>query len=165
MSDRTFTIYEQAEELLARINQVYIDADQSLPARQYISAGRNTDAPHDCEQVVVSFEQVYNGPPGAQVQEPSTCSSPRSVVFTVEVVRCQPPATRVDGRSQKMAPPTPSALSAASRVQAADMWLLLDGGLMYAEDMLYLGGLADVTVGPESGLYQGVILSLVVGAN
>lgn len=159
------TVYDQAEELLARINQVYIDNDETLPSRQFISGGRNTDAPHDCEQVVVSFEQVYNGPPGAQVQEPSTCASPRSVVFTVEVVRCQPPATKVDGRSQKMSPPTPSALSAAARVQAIDAWLLLDAGLMYAEDMSYLGGLGDVTVGPESGLYQGVILSLVVGAN
>lgn len=160
MNEHKETVYEAAEALLATVNQIYMDAGESLPTRQYISGGRNTDAPHDCEQVVVSFEQLYNGPPGAQVQEPTGCNSIRSIVFSVEVVRCQPLAKQAS-RSSQAGPPDPEDLNAAAMVQAIDMWLLVDAGLTFAEGDRGIGGLADANIGPESGGMQGVILNLV----
>ena len=167
MREYVDSIIVAAEALLEKINEVYLDADLDpvyfLPNRQYVTGGTNTEIVHECEQVVVAIEQAYSGPPGAQVSDPSGCEGPRSIVLTVEVVRCQPLPTTGRGGASVV---SPERYTAAARTQAIDMYLLMDAGLLFAESdfndrPLGLGGLVTTNIGPESGGYQAVILEVV----
>jgi hypothetical protein len=74
----------------------------------------------DCEQLVVFFQQLYLGPPGAQVGEPQRCHVPRSATLTISLAR-QTPIVSQNGR-----PPAPEKIEVASEVLAIDAWVLMD---------------------------------------
>ena len=158
------SVWVAAKELLNEINATYADAGLLLPTRQYVTAGSNQEIVHDCEQLVVTIVQAYNGLPGAQVQQPTGCEGPRSSVFTVELVRCQPLPQLGRGGTGII---SPQEYEDAAKVQATDMWLLMDAGLKFSQAdfndrYIQPGGLVDTTVGPERGGYQAVILNVVV---
>lgn len=146
-------IYAIMENIVDSIVQVYTDAEESVPDRHVLSVGL---APHDCEQINVSLDQLYIGGPGDQAEQPMRCEAPRTVSFTVQIVRCIPtPVSRA-------ASVTPEAQGLSTQQLATDFWLLLEG-LMAAEAVQFLGALADVTASPPSGAYQAVQSSFVVG--
>lgn len=157
------TIVDVMYRVLDQINATYSGYGVSIPTKQFLDMGGQGETPHDCEQVTVALEQVYNGLPGNPEQVPSQCAGPRSGVFIIEVVRCMPGMqTRSRGATTLM-PPTADALTTVARTQATDAWLLMDAGLLAAQSLNYIGGLADVSFSPESGGYQATVLTLILG--
>lgn len=154
------SVIVHAEGLLETVNQRFLEAGIDLPGRQYINIGALQDAAWDCEQVVVSVEQLYNGLPGEQGQTPTRCELPWTAVSTVSIVRCLPTSTPA-GRSGAPVPPTSDRMTEDAKLRMRDMWLLRMAGASFAEEQNYAGGLADITTAPPQGGYRAVILTLV----
>lgn len=138
--------------VLSSIENVFEQADVPLPDRRYVTFGGTA---HDCEQLTVSFIQMYLGPPGDVAAEPQRCNAPRSALLAIELVRCLPVGPR--GSAPSAAQATEHAIK-----QAVDAWLLVDGAAQQAFDPWGLGILADVTVTEPAGAYQAVVLNLTV---
>lgn len=149
------------EMVLAEVNTTFAEHGVALPEKQFFDVGAN-EAPHDCEQVSVAFQQLYNGIPGNPDQVPTACNAPRTVSFVVEIVRCTPVMER-KLRGGPLMPPTAEDLNASAERQVIDGWLLMDAGLTAAQNFALSGGLADVLVTPETGGYQAVVLNLAIG--
>lgn len=158
---RRETIYDFMEMLLTQINATFDEHGIALPERQFFDTGAN-EAPHDCEQVTIAFQQMYNGLPGVQDQTPTACAGPRTASFVIEVVRCTPVMER-QARGGPLTPPSIEKLNASTKAQVIDAWLLTDAALLAAESFAIAGGLADTLVTPESGGYQAVVLNLAIG--
>lgn len=103
--------------VLERVQNVFQSYNVELPNRRYWTMGMPAI---DCEQVVVYFQQLYLGPPGAQVGEPQRCHVPRSATLTVSIAR-ETPIVSQNGR-----PPTPERIEAASEILAIDAWVLME---------------------------------------
>jgi hypothetical protein len=139
------------QHILDKIVAVFDQAQVDLPARRYIHIGATA---HDCEQLTISFLQMYAGPPGIRANEPQKCNSPRTAVFTVQLVR---PAPLPEGRTQ---PPSIQSFYSHTLEKTRDAWLLMDAAMMAVDD--YIGVIADVAVTPPSD-YQAIVLNLSVG--
>jgi hypothetical protein len=72
------------ERVLGAIEDTFVAAEVDLPERRYITFGT---PPADCAQLTVALQQLYLGPPGAPVSEPTPCSSPTTAVLRVELLR------------------------------------------------------------------------------
>lgn len=140
------------QNVLDKILALFEYEDVSLPDRQYLAVGRTA---HDCEQLTVSFQQMYLGPPGARADQPVRCHSPRSVVLTVQLVRCIVMPT---GRST-----TPNATATTDRTlsRMKDAWLLMDAVTQSLDDNLGIFG--EVVVTDPQGEYQAIVLNVTVG--
>lgn len=141
------------EHIRLKINAVFEQADVSLPDRQYLTVGAEA---HDCEQLTVSFRQMYLGGPGDQAETPQKCNSPRSIVLTIQLVRkvAMPPSAR-------NTTPAASAINDVTLGRVTDAWLLMDAAQTAPDD--YLGMLADVAITDPSGEYQAIVLNMTVG--
>jgi len=117
VSEDAVHLRDMMEGVLERVQSVFQSYNVELPQRRYWSM--STPA-IDCEQVVVYFQQLYLGPPGAQVGEPQRCHVPRSATLTISIAR-QTPIVGQNGR-----PPSPEAISAASEIMAIDSWVLME---------------------------------------
>jgi hypothetical protein len=149
----TEVVYGVMQSVIDGIVAVYNAEDVDLPTRHILGVQATA---HDCEQLSIVFEQLYVGGPGDQAEQPMRCESPRSVVMTVQLVRCVPTM------QARGVPPTPAAMAESTSKQLTDTWLLLEG-VMSSEAANYLGALADVTVTPPDGGYQAVQANVVVG--
>lgn len=142
--------------VLESVVQSYAQSGVGLPERQYWTLG--TPAA-DCEQLVVSFNQAYLGPPGDEAQTPQRCNGPRSASLTVQVIRCVPTVSVRGNR-----PPTAEQIQASSEALAVDAWLLLDmaGSLDQWDPAggFGLGVIATVDAGDATGGFQAVTLTL-----
>lgn len=159
--ERRRTIFEFMEKVLAEINTTFAEHGVTLPEKQFFDVGAN-EAPHDCEQVSVAFQQLYNGVPGNPDQVPTPCNGPRTASYVIEIVRCTPVMER-KLRGGPLMPPTKEDLDASAERQVIDGWLLMDAALTAAQNFALNGGLADVLVTPETGGYQAVVLNLALG--
>lgn len=149
----TDVIHTVMQDILDAIIAVYQAEDVALPDRHVLSVGVT---PHDCEQVNVSFEQLYIGGPGDEADQPMRCDAPRTVGLTVQIVRCIP-VPKARG-----AAPEPAAMGLSTLQLTADAWLLLEG-IMASGAADYLGALADISIAAPSGGYQAIQASVVVG--
>jgi hypothetical protein len=154
------SVVMHARGLLEQIQNIFEQEDVALPERQILTVGAPTDVAWDCEQLVVSFDQIYNGLPGQQEQVPSNCSGPRTAVLTAQLVRCVP--TGEISRAG-MIPPAPAQMTATAEQFMIDAWLLMDGGMTFADSQQFLGGLADVTIAPAQGGFQASVLTIIAG--
>jgi hypothetical protein len=102
--------------VLERVENVFQSYNVSLPHKKYWMMGQPAI---DCEQVVVSFLQMYLGAPGAQVGEPQRCHVPRSATINVSISR----ATPVVGQNGR--PPSQEKIEQASEILAIDSWVLM----------------------------------------
>lgn len=141
-------------DILDSIASVYEEAGVELPERQFIAM--NSVVNDNCEQLSVAFQQMYMGPPGDQLETPSRCNDPRSIVLQIQLFRCIPVP---QGRGN--VPPTPEQMDESTRILTADCWLLMDGALSSIPAQ-WLGGIADVSVTDALGGYQAVQLNVVV---
>jgi hypothetical protein len=83
----TYSLRDLMQGVLERVVSIYESHNVPVPARQYWTMG----APAiDCEQVVVSFVQMYLGAPGDEASTPQRCNVPRSAVLTITVARAIP---------------------------------------------------------------------------
>lgn len=102
--------------VLSRVETVFQSYNVALPQRRYWTMGRPAV---DCEQVVVSFVQMYLGAPGAQVALPQRCNTPRSATLNISVSR-ETPVIGANGR-----PPSPEKMEQAASWSAIDSWVLM----------------------------------------
>lgn len=131
---------------------VFEQANVSLPEKRYIAAG---PVAHDCEQVTVSFIQMYLGAIGAPADQPQRCDSPRVVVLTAQVVRCVPTSG-----TRTTTGPAAATMNANTLTRMQDAWLLMEAGAN-AVDTFGLGVLANVTTTDPQGGFQATVLDLV----
>jgi hypothetical protein len=155
---QTFTndfddLWKLAEKILATVVAIYARNGIDLPERRYIALATPAQ---DCEQVTVSWQQAYIGPPGDEASTPQRCEAPRSAVYQVVITRCIPV---VDDRNRA---PAPKDISEASAVLMRDAWLLLDS-VKETDD--YLGVIATVEAGEAQGGLQSVMLTLTLGVS
>jgi hypothetical protein len=103
--------------VLERVENIFQSYNVSLPEKRYWMMGQPAI---DCEQLVVSFIQMYLGSPGAQVGEPQRCNVPRSATLNISIARATPIV------SQNGRPPAPEKIKAASEILAVDAWVLME---------------------------------------
>ena len=148
VSEDAVNLRDMMQGVLERVQSVFQSYNVELPARQYWMMGQPAI---DCEQLVISFQQLYLGPPGAQVGDPQRCHVPRSATISVELSRATP-ITQQNGR-----PPTPERMEAASEILAIDSWVLMEtiNQLDQWDDTGYgVGVIATLDVSPPEGGFQ-----------
>lgn len=145
---------EFLQEVLDRVVNVYDSYSMPLPARRYWTLG---DPVVDCEQLVVTFMQMYLGAPGDEAMEPKRCRDPRSATVHIKVSRCVP-SVGTNGR-----PPTQEAIQDASLLLAYDAWCLMEGAASldaWSDSFPGLGIISTVDVGEPEGGFQTVNMVL-----
>lgn len=143
------------QTILDRVNENFSKYSMPLPSRQYWTMGQPA---LDCEQVVVSFIQMYLGSPGDEATAPRRGQDPRSATINVSVSR-KIPVVGTNGR-----PPAAEAIQEASEIAAYDSWILLDIAAnhldVWVETGLGLGIIATVEVRDPDGGIQTTVLTL-----
>lgn len=134
--------------VLERVETVFQSYNVNLPSRRYWTMGQPAI---DCEQLVIFFNQMYLGTPGAQVNEPQRCNVPRSATFTISISREIP----VVGQSGKA--PSPEKIQLASETLAIDAWVLMQSiNLLdqWDDHGFGLGVIATLETAPPEGGFQ-----------
>lgn len=143
------------EELLSRVINIYNSYNMPVPERAYWTMGTPVV---DCEQLVVSFVQMYVGSPGDEATLPRRCNDPSSATVQISVSR-QVPVVGANGR-----PPSAEDIQLYSNIQAYDAWVLLHS----ARDLdswetaggYGLGVIATVETAEPEGGFQTTVLTL-----
>lgn len=140
--------------VLERVETVFQSYNVPLPNRRYWMIG--TPA-LDCDQVVVSFIQMYLGSPGAEVSQPQRCNVPRSATIMIQISRPVPTVGQ-NGR-----PPSADKIQQNSALSTTDAWVLMEALRefdMWDDTGYGLGVIATLEItGPEGG-FQTVGLQL-----
>lgn len=139
---------DMMQGVLERVESVFQSYNVELPQRRYWTMAQPAI---DCEQLVVYFQQLYLGPPGAQVGEPQRCNVPRSATITVSIAR----ATPIVGQNGR--PPAPDKIQAASEILSFDAWVLMQSINqldMWDETGYGVGVIATLEVNPPEGGFQ-----------
>lgn len=148
VSEDAVNLRDMMQGVLERVQSVFQSYNVELPARQYWMMGTPAI---DCDQLVIFFQQLYLGPPGAQVGEPQRCHVPRSATVTIAISR-QTPIAQQNGR-----PPAPEKIEAASEVLAIDAWVLMSAVNQldqWDETGYGVGVIATLDVSPPEGGFQ-----------
>jgi hypothetical protein len=145
---------DMMDGIVERVETVFQSYNVNLPNRRYWTIGQPAI---DCEQVVVSFIQMYLGAPGDEASSPQRCNVPRSAVVTISIARAVP-IVGPNGR-----PPSPEKIQEASAVSAIDAWVLMDAVRLF--DMwdgsgYGVGVIATVDITPPEGGFQTVNMNL-----
>jgi hypothetical protein len=154
VTDNAKALSELMSVVLEKVETVYDSYNMPLPSRRYWTFGQPAV---DCEQVVVSFIQMYLGPPGGEIAEPRRCNDVRSVVLEVAVSR-EVPTAQPNG-----APPTPEAITNGNFASAYDAWVLMDSAAQldaWETSGFGLGVIATIQVTAPEGGFQTVVLTL-----
>lgn len=153
IAEEAFNLKTFLDKIVEKVRDVYNMYNVPLPDRQYWTFG---DAAFDCEQMVVSFVNLYLGPPGDEASQPQRCSAPRTAVVTINVVRKT--ATPVNGKL-----PSATSLQDAADWQAIDAWILIESNQLFDQWDDFIQGpgvIATVTAGTASGGFQNVSMQL-----
>jgi len=148
VSEDAVNLRDMMAGVLERVQSVFQSYNVELPRRRYWTMA--TPAV-DCEQLVIYFQQMYLGSPGAEVGEPQRCHVPRSATITISISR-ETPIVQQNGR-----PPAPERIEQASEVMAIDSWVLMESinQLDQWDDTGYgVGVVATLDVTPPEGGFQ-----------
>lgn len=154
VSEDAVNLRDMMQGVLERVQSVFQSYNVELPARRYWTMA---EPAVDCEQLVVYFQQMYLGAPGAELGEPQRCHVPRSATIGVSISRITPIV------SQNGRPPTPEAIEAASEVMAIDSWVLMSSinSLdQWDETGFGVGVIATLNVGSPEGGFQTTTLTI-----
>jgi hypothetical protein len=102
--------------ILDRTVAIYASFGVPIPSRQYWTMGTPAI---DCEQVVVSFIQMYLGPPGDEASRPQRCNMPRTAVVSITIAR-PIPIVGVGGKA-----PSSTKIQTGAEISAVDAWVLM----------------------------------------
>jgi hypothetical protein len=105
------------DKVLDKIVETYADYNVPLPTRQFWTMG---DPAIDCEQLCVSFVQMYLGLPGDEASQPQRCTQPRTAVLTVFLSR-EIPVVGSNGKA-----PTAEKIQEGSEIAAVDAWMFME---------------------------------------
>jgi hypothetical protein len=148
VSEDAVNLRDMMAGVLERVQNIFQSYNVELPQRRYWTMAQPAV---DCEQLVVYFQQLYLGPPGAQVGDPQRCHVPRSATLTISISR-ETPIVGQNGR-----PPSPHKIEAASEILAIDAWVLMEtvNQLDQWDDTGYgVGVIATLEVGAPEGGFQ-----------
>jgi hypothetical protein len=154
VSDDAKALAEFMQEVLEKTESAFLSYNLPLPTRRYWTFGQ---PPVDCEQLVVSFIQMYLGSPGDEVTQPRRCRDPRSAVINVSVSR-QVPVVGQSGR-----PPADDDITLGSLASAYDAWALMESAASldaWEQTGFGLGIIATVEADAPEGGYQTVTMTL-----
>ena len=156
VSEDAVNLRDMMQGVLERVQTVFQSYNVELPTRRYWTMAQPAV---DCEQLVVYFQQLYLGPPGAQVGEPQRCHVPRSATITVSISR----ATPIVGQNGR--PPSPQSIEAASEIMAIDSWVLMESINQldqWDESGYGVGVIATLDVTPPEGGFQTTDMTIVM---
>jgi hypothetical protein len=148
VSEDATNLRDMIAGVLERVQNVFQSYNVELPDRRYWAMAQPAV---DCEQLVVYFQQLYLGPPGAEVGEPQRCNVPRSATLAVQIAR----ATPIVGQNGR--PPSPQAIESASQIMAIDSWVMMESINqldMWDETGYGVGVIATLDVAPPEGGFQ-----------
>lgn len=154
VSSDSLNLLHMMDGVLEKVCSVFQSYNVPLPARQYWTLG---SAVIDCDQVVVSLNSLYLGPPGQSMNEPTRCNMPRTAILTISIARNFP----VVGQNGK--PPSGDKIEQASYSSAIDAWVLMQSLNLFDQwdDGSYgLGVIANVDVVEPEGGFQVVNMEL-----
>ena len=140
--------------VLDRAVSVFQSYNVPLPTRQYWTVGEQAI---DCEQLVLTFVQMYLGPPGDQASTPQRCHVVRTAVMTLSLSRSIPTVGQ-NGR-----PPSGDTIESAAQIAAVDAWVLMQSVNlfdMWEEGGFGVGVIATVDVPPPEGGFQTINMQL-----
>ena len=112
-----FNLKNMMDKVLEKVTSVLTSYNVPLPSRCYWTMGNPAI---DCEQLVVSFIQMYLGTPGDQASTPQRCHMPRTAVLAISIAR-EVPVVGMNGR-----PPSAEKIEAGSALSAIDAWVLME---------------------------------------
>jgi hypothetical protein len=144
------------DQILEKVTSVLTSYGVPLPARCYWTMGNPAI---DCEQLVVSFIQMYLGTPGDQASTPQRCHMPRTAVLAISIAR-EVPVVGMNGR-----PPSAEKIEAGSALSAIDAWVLMESMKQFDpwdEGIPGMGVIATVDAPTVEGGFQLVNLQLSV---
>ena len=149
---KNLAVFLQA--VLDQVVSSYASYNMPLPSRRYYTLGQPAV---DCEQLVVSFIQMYVGSPGDEATSPRRCNDPRSATLLVQVSR-EVPTVGTNGRS-----PSADAIQDGSEISAYDAWILLDSSRLldrWDPANFGLGVIATVETNAPEGGFQTVSMTI-----
>jgi hypothetical protein len=150
VDSRALHLKDFLDAVLARVIEVYEEYNVDLPSRRFWTMG---EPAIDCEQLSVSFIQMYLGLPGDQASQPQRCTQPRTAVLSIAVSR-QIPVVGNNGKA-----PTGEKIQEGSEIAAVDCYLFMEliRRLDQWEDGEYgMGVIATVEAGNPEGGYETV---------
>jgi hypothetical protein len=118
IDEEAFSLRDAMDFILAGLEALYLSSGVPLPTRRYWIVG---DAAQDCEQVTVSFLQMYLGIPGDDASVPQKCNAPLSIVVNISISR------EVKGMDQRGNAPAPEVLQGDAEWAALDAWVIMTG--------------------------------------
>jgi hypothetical protein len=150
VDSRALHLKDFLDAVLAKVVQTYEEYNVDLPSRRFWTMG---EPAIDCEQVCVSFIQMYLGLPGDQASQPQRCTQPRTAVLSISVSR-QIPVVGNNGKA-----PTGEKIQEGSEIAAVDCYLFME--LMRRLDQWEpgeygMGVIATVEAGNPEGGYETV---------
>ena len=146
VDSRALHLKDFLDAVLAKVVETYEEYNIDLPSRRFWTMG---EPAIDCEQLSVSFIQMYLGLPGDQASQPQRCTQPRTAVLSIAVSR-QIPVVGNNGKA-----PTGEKIQEGSEIAAVDCYLFME--LMrkldqWEENEYGMGVIATVEAGnPEGG--------------
>lgn len=117
VESEALNLKDMMDKVLEKVQATYVSYNVPLPERQYWTMGTPAI---DCEQLVVSFIQMYLGTPGDEASTPQRCNMPRTAVLSISVAR-EVPTVSQGGR-----PPTGAKIEESSYISAVDSWVLME---------------------------------------
>lgn len=153
-AEESLNLKAMMDGILEKVCSSFQSYNVTLPSRQYWTMGQPA---LDCEQLVVSFTQMYLGVPGDQATTPQRCHVPRTAVVNIILTR-QIPVVGQNGKA-----PSANKIEEGSYISAVDAWVLMESinQLDQWDDTGFgLGLIATLDmIGPEGG-YTSVNLQL-----
>jgi hypothetical protein len=140
-----FVLPKFLDDALTETLNEFVRRSVEVPARQYWTIGQTA---HDCEQVVLCFQQMALGTTEEPLQT-IQCNGPRFMTFTIEVIRCVP---GLDNRGKA---PTAQAIENASVTPVMDAEILMDCAKFF--DPFMQGVVVTLDVVQADGGMHGVI--------
>ena len=150
VDSRALHLKDFLDAVLAKVIDTYEDYNIDLPSRRFWTMG---EPAIDCEQLSVSFIQMYLGLPGDQASQPQRVTQPRTAVLSIAVSR-QIPVVGNNGKA-----PTGEKIQEGSEIAAVDCYLFME--LMrkldhWEENEYGMGVIATVEAGNPEGGYETV---------
>ena len=152
VSDDALNLKAMLDGIVEKIEAVFQTYNVPLPSRRYWLMGSPAI---DCEQLAVSFVQMYLGAPGDQASTPQRCHVPRTAVVSIILSRPAP----VVGQNGR--PPAGNKIEESSYIAAVDSWVLMEciNEFDQWDDTGYgLGVIATLeSQGPEGGFISSIL--------
>lgn len=149
-----FAIRDLLQGVLDRVIAIYEASNVPIPSRRYWTLAQPAT---DCEQVVVSFIQMYLGLPGDEATAPQRCNVPRSAVMSIQISRAIP----VVGQGGRA--PAQDRIQDGSEILAVDAWVLMSAVRLFdqwEEGGFGPGVIATLNVQEPQGGFQTVAMQI-----